>query len=226
MPLGLNGIVTEDRGNEPALWHHSVMTPSITFTWHHTIPWNCLRAVWNGVVHGRHWDAIEAYLDLISASNVSTIVRDLKNGNLTIDRDLLHTQLTWQGWNIVEGPGNEYRNDDPGEQFDGWSGAGMSGNQTATLLAVKGLYDNCMRRIQQLPAAAGTNNIPNISAQDAKTVATAMRGARHALRGKQPVKWEEKMWFPVTEGRVDKSRPGIWYTKPVWRRRTAAEAIR
>ncbi len=212
MPMALNGIVTEHRGSEPTDWEHSTMTPSITFTWHHTIPWNCLREVWNGLVRGKHWDAVSEYLGLIGAASVPVIVQGLKAGALTVDRDALLTQLTWQGWNIVEGPGNEYRaeGDDPGEAFDSWSGESMSGNQKATLLAVKSLYINAMRPVALLNNVDGTN---------ASKVAKAMRSARPTLRGKAPIKWNEDMWTVVTAGRVSDKVPGIWYTKPTWQRR-------
>lgn len=104
------------RGSEPSSWHHTELVPSVTFTWHHTIPWNGLRATWNYLVAGRHWGCVEEYLKIISAPHVALTFKALKNAPATLfphDEKLLEL-LTWQSWNIVEGPGNQYRIGDPG----------------------------------------------------------------------------------------------------------------
>ena len=63
-------------------------------------------------------------MNLIGVPNRAEVLKQIKNKNLQ-DRDGLHTLVTRQGWNIVEGPGNEYRAQGTiGENFDGWSGKG------------------------------------------------------------------------------------------------------
>ena len=73
-------------------------------------------AVWNGLVGGAHWSAVKMFLHLASAPDPQGIVQQIRSGGL-LRRDELHTMLTWQGWNIVEGPGGHFRADDPGEAF-------------------------------------------------------------------------------------------------------------
>jgi hypothetical protein len=97
MALEMNGIVGGDRGAEPQGWKHATVTPAISFTWHHTIPWNCLLAVWNGMVRGGHWKAVNEFLQLTGGSSVGIIIEQLNAQALTIDRDALHTQLTSMG---------------------------------------------------------------------------------------------------------------------------------
>lgn len=102
MPLEVDGIIRGDRGSEPSRWQHASTKPLITLTWHHTIPWNCLRNVWNGLVAGQHWNALDEFMNLIGVPNRAEVITQIKNKNLQ-DRDGLHTLVTWQGWNIVEG---------------------------------------------------------------------------------------------------------------------------
>jgi hypothetical protein len=220
MPLAVNGIVGTDRGGEPAAWHHASMTPEITFTWHHTIPWNNLRDVWNGLVDGKYWNAVSKFLYLVGTTAPAPVITAIKAEQLQ-NRDALHTQLTWQGWNIVEGPGNEYRTDDPGEAYDEWSGVGMSANQKSTYQAVAILYTT-MKQVNALPKRTGTD-IPQIKAILAKKLETAFGEASGPLRGKSPMPWNEAMWFRVTEGRIDKKLPRVWYTKPAWGKRLATD---
>ena len=117
--MGLSG---GDRGSEPSRWQHASTKPLITLTWHHTIPWNCLRNVWNGLVAGQHWDALDEFMNLIGVPNRAEVLKQIKNKNLQ-DRDGLHSGDLAR-MEYCRGPGNEYRaqGDDPGENFDGWSG--------------------------------------------------------------------------------------------------------
>lgn len=220
MALGSNGLLTDSaRGSEPAAWRHSVMTPAVTFTWHHTIPWNCLAAVWNGLVAGQHWDAVQSFLQLVSAQDPRGIVRQIQSGKL-MNRDMLHTQLTWQGWNIVEGPGNEFRAGDPGEAYDAWSTIhGVSGSQRGTIHAVNLLY-TVMRPLALRPARPGfTGQVPNISAAEARQLARLMSSQTGNLRGRSPMLWNGEAWAVVQEGKIDRRFPGRWQVKPVWRKK-------
>jgi len=218
MAIGSNGICTNpDRGGEPDTWQHSTMIPGITFTWHHTIPWNCLRAVWDYLVANQHWDCVKEYLQIISAPNVDGTLLALKRAPGIPFRDdgTLLTLLTWQGWNIVEGPGSEYRmtGDDPGEAYDKWSIIGLSSNQKATVQAVDMVYQ-AMRRVQDNANAA--RMLPAAKAADVLRLQNAFRAQRPTLRGRQPIKWTPDMWEVRTEGRVNAKAPGVWYTKPAW----------
>ncbi|APS35769.1 MULTISPECIES: hypothetical protein [Serratia] len=217
MPLEVDGIIRGDRGSEPSRWQHASTKPLITLTWHHTIPWNCLRNVWNGLVAGQHWDALDEFMNLIGVPNRAEVLKQIKNKNLQ-DRDGLHTLVTWQGWNIVEGPGNEYRaqGDDPGENFDGWSGKGMSTNQQATQQQVNVLY----RVMEPLGRRAldAARQAPPITAKEAGILQRTIKQTRPTLRGKEPIRWQEDMWHQVQSGKEAKHF-ARWDTKPVWRKR-------
>ena len=169
---------------------------------------------------GRPWASSFSSLGVTDCRGV---IAQIRAGRL-VGRDTLHTQLTWQGWNIVEGPGGTNRapGDDPGEAFDSWSGAGMSTNQRNTLAAVKLLYV-VMQKMQNLPSRLGTT-IPNINARDAKALENALKSAKSSLRGKAPMPWNDAMWVVVTEGRVEKGR-SVWYTPPTWRKRRSDDPV-
>jgi hypothetical protein len=213
--LELNGVVTSDRGDEPGNWTHSVTRPQIPMTWHHTIPWNRLRDTWNGLVRAAYWDGVDQFLQLISAPNVATVINQIKAGALD-GRNELFTLLTWQGWNIVEGPGGAARlaGDDPEDQLDNWSGLGMTSNQKSTLQAVKVLN----LEMEAFVAATQNGGVP--SATQLKKITTALSTAKAPLRGKQPMPWNEDMWTKVTVGVVNKTAPAVWDRMPVYRRRT------
>jgi len=221
--LGRNGVLTNtERGAEPVLWHHTTMTPTVTFTWHHTIPWNCLAAFWNGLVAGKHWTAVELFLRLVSADKPHDIMDQIKSGAL-MDRDRLHTQLTWQGWNIVEGPGGDFREDDPGEGYDRWFNHGLSDNQRATVQAVDQLYlliEPLASRPSRLDFPEIPKEIkPNISALDAKDLARGLSPLIGSLRGRSLMFWNSASWEKVQDGRVHPKLPSVWNVKPKWKKR-------
>ena len=219
MPLTLNGFVS-DRGNEPTEWQHAVLKPSVTMTWHHTIPWNTLSCVWNALVQGEHWQAAAKFLYLVGVTFPNPVIEKVKTSSLD-DRDALHTRLTWQGWNIVEGPGEAFRNDDPGEAFDSWPGFGMTSNQRTTHQEVKSLY-TVMQQVTAQPLVAGTQN-RSVDAMMASRLEQSFDKAKQALRGKSYVPWTEAMWFAEREGRVNKNMSAVWDVQPVWRKRQAGD---
>lgn len=224
MPLEANGIIKGDRGAEPGKWQHTPTTPSVTLTWHHTIPWNCLRAVWNGLVAGEHWEALAEFMQLISVPNYAGVLQQIKDKNVH-DRDGLHTLVTWQGWNIVEGPGSEYRQqgDDPGEKYEHWSGKGMSGNQLSTLQQVN-VLNLCMAPFAACALDPATN-APEIKRAEAEQLRRVIKQVRPTLKGKAPMLWKESMWHNVQQGKVDKKNVGKWATKPIWRRRLHTDLV-
>lgn len=213
MGFGADGqLINGDRGDEPSSWHHTVLVPSVTFTWHHTIPWNGLRATWNYLVANQHWGCVEEYLKIISAPHVEVTLKALKNAPgipFPHDEKLLEL-LTWQGWNIVEGPGNQYRIGDPGEAHERWPTRGLSRNQTNTMQVVD-LVRMAMERIY--------NNQPNaISLKDVEKLEKTLKAARPVLRGREPIRWTPGMWNVIVEGRVSAKAKGTWYSSPIWER--------
>lgn len=156
-------------------------------------------------------------MNLIGVPNRAEVLKQIKNKNLQ-DRDGLHTLVTWQGWNIVEGPGNEYRaqGDDPGENFDGWSGKGMSTNQQATQQQVNVLYQAMAPLGNRALDAA--RQAPPITTEEAGVLQRTIKQTRPTLRGKEPIRWQEDMWHQVQPGKEAKHF-ARWDTKPVWRKR-------
>jgi hypothetical protein len=202
MPLEQNGQCGTDRPNPPVSWKHST-TPNITWTWHHTIPWNQLCATWNWMVENEDWTSLKAFLYLIGADNGETVVAEIRADQLT-RRDELHQMIAWQKWNVVEGPGgtNRARGDDPGEGFEPWSLLGLSNNQRQTVLDVKRIYDAMLTLPQQTqPGKFGA----------------FLSTFRH-LRNRAMIMWEPKMWDAVIVGRAPKHprEPDVTST---WRRR-------
>jgi hypothetical protein len=212
MGFGADGqLVNGDRGDEPASWRHTEVVPSITFTWHHTIPWNGLRATWNYLVAGQHWSCVEEYLKIISAPHVEQTLKALKSAPaipFPNDEKLLEL-LTWQGWNIVEGPGNQYRVNDPGERHEKWPTRALTGNQRTTIQSVD-LVRIAMERIY--------NNAAATTPMDVEKLEKALKAARPLLRGREPIKWTPDMWNPLVEGRVSAKAKGTWYSAPIWER--------
>jgi hypothetical protein len=96
MALEMNGIVGGDRGAEPQGWKHATVTPAISFTWHHTIPWNCLLAVWNGMVRGGHWKAVNEFLQLTGGStSASSSSKCLAQNNKAAIWTIFWLRYTW-----------------------------------------------------------------------------------------------------------------------------------
>lgn len=215
MGFGTDGqLINGDRGAEPMSWVHTVMVPSVTFTWHHTIPWNGLRATWNYLVAGQHWTCVEEYLQIISAPHVEQTLKALKQapGIPFPDDEKLLELLTWQGWNIVEGPGNSNRIGDPEGGHERWPTRALSGQQRTTMQAVD-LVCMAMERIY------GNLNQPHlITLKDVEKLEKTLRAQRPLLRGRDPIKWTPGMWNPLVEGRVSAKAKGTWYSAPKWER--------
>jgi hypothetical protein len=240
MALQANGQFSNaDRGAEPYDWHHSLHTPAVVFTWHHTIPWNVLRLVWNELVRCQYWDALKKYMSIIGISNgheQRQLVNNMKR-NVLGNLDDLHTKITWQGWNIVEGPGGAFRatGDDPGAGRETWITIYMSHNHSRSISAAYQLHS------AMVLIANGLKNIPDQDRQCLNQFINAV-DTQKANLSHDPIKWNrnhERIWVysntmplpqgvmgPVNvidpqKGRVNDKYPGVWVTPPVWRKRTA-----
>ncbi|HEY4352182.1 MAG TPA: hypothetical protein VGN31_13210 [Paraburkholderia sp.] len=212
MALNSNGIISgSGRSSEPEGWKHKVMTPTVQFTWHHTIPLDDLTRVWNGLINGEHWGVVDEYLQIIGFRAVQNTIDELKAGTFQ-DRDELHTAIQWPSWNIVEGPGGEFREDDPGNGFERWTvPPGISNNQREMLNAVGAIY----LRVTPI-ARAGRPEDTAIDAVQARALRDELSNYKKVLRGKGPIEWNEAMWESTREGRKDK-KIDKWLTKPQWK---------
>ncbi|MGK6324465.1 hypothetical protein ACMGDM_15465 [Sphingomonas sp. DT-51] len=166
---------------------------------------------------GEHWSAVTNYLQIISAAKPQNVVAQIHSGTLT-NVDQLRTLLSWQGWKIVEGPGQANRVGDPREAYDGWSVTkGVSGNQRATFQSVNLPY-TVMRRLTAQPKRPGFAGkvVPNIPAGDAASPERLFTSETGNLRGKSPILWTEQMWTAEREGKVNRKRPVV--CPPAWRK--------
>lgn len=215
MAFGADGqLINGDRGSEPGSWHHTELVPSVTFTWHHTIPWNGLRATWNYLVAGRHWGCVEEYLKIISAPHVALTLKALKDAPaipFPHDEKLLEL-LTWQGWNIVEGPGNQYRIGDPGEAHEMWPTGALSGSQRTTMQSVD------LVRMAMEPIYRNVNQQNLILPVHVAKLERTFKAERARLRGREPIRWTPGMWKVIVPGRVSAKAKGSWYHSPIWER--------
>ncbi|MFC0396986.1 hypothetical protein [Paraburkholderia rhizosphaerae] len=216
MALQANGIISgAGRASEPEGWKHAEVKPAIQFTWHHTIPLDDLTRLWNGLINGGHWNAVDEYLQIIGFSSVQTTINELKAGKFQARRDELHTAIQWPGWNIVEGPGGAYREDDPGNGVESWYvPPGGSNGQRTILNRVKNAICPLIEKIPRTVRPEDTA----IDAETAKRLAAELKNQRPSLRGKGPIEWNPDMWEQTREGRKDKNRD-IWLTTPQWRAR-------
>ncbi|TCP34022.1 hypothetical protein EV292_10411 [Sphingomonas sp. BK235] len=198
----LDGI---GRADAPSSWKHTRgLEPDIDLTWHHVIPLRCLTTVWNGLVEGEHWSTAERFLHVAGADNASHLVEEMKAGRIGgEERDVLHEHVTWQGWNIVEGPGGLCRSDDPGDQYERFHWTSLSGNQRATLMAVSAIYSEMGPLHRQLDRAEPRK----ISSQQAKSLSDSLSTNRLALRKKAPIPFSEGMWDKLDPGRAGKRKP-------------------
>lgn len=216
MALATNGVAPADRGANPGSWVHVTTRPTINMAWHHTIPWNCLRSIWNSLVCSGHWDGVDEFMQLCGCGNIASRIAAMKANTLPAnDRDDIHTAITWQGWNIVEGPETPFRNDDPGENFDAHSGTGMSDNQKSTHLAITALFTSLSPIAATDRTGAGRNNL---TSTEKATITKAIRTAKTTLRGKDKIAWTVDMWDKVQDGRPHPSQPVNWSTPPVYRK--------
>ena len=209
------GIIIGGRAPPPSAWRHPVETPAIEFSWHHTIPLENLTKMWNGLVKGSHWEAIDQYLQLIGMPMPAVVIKQIKAGRVQA-RDDLWQRIQWPSWNIVEGPGgkNRPKSDDPGSSFEKWYSGSLSSNQRQVIYAVTSIY----AAIRKIPMDAGSKADPTISARLAKDLANAFKHNKSALRGKGPIKWTSEMWTVDVAGRAHPRR-NEWLRNPKWVRR-------
>ena len=218
--MDMYGIIKGTRSDPPENWQHLRMAPlpDITLTWHHTIPRKTLARMWNGMVVGRHWDAIYEYLQLISAPEPQKVLKQLKGGNVQLRREL-RTRVEWPSWNIVEGPGTDNRVDDPKDNFETWCSHNLSSKHRTTLYAITSIYDV----IKKIPGPkAGDDDCPELDKKLARELTKVFEQNKHALRGKEPINWIQEMWTVVQDGKVHPHRPRQWSRIPKWQKRSVA----
>ena len=135
---------TESRNNGK-LWKVDRPVPlnySIPMDWHHMMPWNAIRDSWSAVITSGRWDIVENWLGLLSVDGSGTYLQEMQATNLGgNERDDLSAKLCWAKWNLVEGPNNTNRVDDPGgEGFDKFTTLKFSNNVRDRCQIVNSIY--------------------------------------------------------------------------------------
>ncbi|MFD1951486.1 hypothetical protein ACFSGX_11995 [Sphingomonas arantia] len=157
------------------------------------------------------------FLQIVSDPNPRGTVAQMRAGRL-LTRDEVHSRLTWQGWNIVEGPGGEFRSDDPDDNYDGWSTIkGVSANQRKRLQSVNSLYSVMSRLARNTKKTDGSFETPIISVSEARALEIVFL-AEMSLRGGRPISYTENMWEVVRAGKVMKHFPNRWEVEPIWKK--------
>jgi hypothetical protein len=103
----------------------------VPMDWHHMIPWNVLRNSWSALATSKRWEVLEVWIGLIAVENAAQRLSEMKAGNLDNGevQDDITERICWAPWNLVEGPNNTNRTDDPGgDGFDAFSGSKFSNN--------------------------------------------------------------------------------------------------
>lgn len=199
-------IEGNNRPNAPQ-WPRT-RVPGLELIWHHIVPYNKLRDVWNRLVRSTCAArsapasvALRQYLELCQprAPQIEQWADNIRTGALDRPQcDGLGTLAVWPPWNIVEGPATRLRTDDPGDNFIDRYTHGLTAIEHArmrTLEALDRQFDGFL--------AAGNN--PNEFAL--RTLGDAVRNARQPLACENPIFFRAAMW-DQTRGRWSKVRSG------------------
>jgi hypothetical protein len=103
----------------------------LNMDWHHIIPWSVLRNGWKTLAKSKEWDVLAAWMALFgSIDNANELLGRMKNSTLTgVEGDKIGAEICWPKWNLVEGPHNELREDDPGDKsMDTFTGIHVPNN--------------------------------------------------------------------------------------------------
>lgn len=168
----------------------------IPMDWHHMIPWNVLRDSWSALATSARWEVLEAWLGLLSVNDADQRLAEMKAGTLgPVDAQDITEKLCWARWNLVEGPYNGNRTDDPGgDGFDDFAYLAMSSNVRARAQVLKSIY----------------TTVKDWTYNDATLTKTGTKGLLADLGKVKAYKqspiamFEGKAWSLVDAGKIDK----------------------
>jgi hypothetical protein len=188
---------TESRNNSK-LWKVDRPVPlnySIPMDWHHMMPWNAIRDAWSAVITSARWDIVENWLGLLSVDDSGTRLQEMQAGNLGgNERDELSEKLCWAKWNLVEGPNNTNRVDDPGgEGFDKFTTLKFSNSVRDRCQIVNSIYQTVRN---------WTVNKNDVSDSDAKALNGLFTSLR-AYKGSPIAMFEPAAWVVEKDGKYD-----------------------
>jgi hypothetical protein len=196
-------IITNVRPNAPQGWAHSAA--ALNLVWHHVLPYNTLRDVWNLLVNAFHdtqlpeaRTAIRQYLRLCRRSlpDLDALLGRLKKDTLTAwECESLASAAVWPAWNIVEGP--KSRSDDPGNTYIDRFTAGLTPDESVRMRGVERFY----------LSISTYASLRVVTAADLSGIALAAASARAVLAGAdKPIPFRESMWERGEDGRWRKQR--------------------
>jgi len=180
----------------------------IPMDWHHIIPWKVLRDGWSALATSGRWDVLKEWVNLWGFDEV-TIINNMRNGVLgSPDNANMWDKLCWAEWNIVEGPNNDLRIDDPGsDDVDTFNGFRMPSNLRDRSNILQLIYT-------QMKGWDKTKG--NISEKEAKPLLQSFKKLNSYK--KSPISmFNPEIWELVAEGRIN--RFGLADKHPTWRKR-------
>ena len=207
-----NVVHTETRNNR-RIWRTDRPVPlnySTPMDWHHMVPWNALRDGWSALASSGRWETITPWLVLLGVDDVATRVDEMTNNNLAMP----HTQaiwekLCWAKWNLVEGPNNTYRTDDPGgDAVDSFGGINMTSSLRARSAAASSVYNKIGN---WLPTLA------TLTADDTKNLKKEFADLK-TYKNTPIHMFDAKTWVLEDEGRIDRFGLAINNRHPTWKK--------
>lgn len=167
----------------------------VGLVWHHVIPFNTLRDVWNGLIEyfrGNNFQesrvAVRQYLLLCDRGigNIEQMLDGTRRGDLSVpDGERLKTAAAWPAWNIVEGPDARFRGDNPRDgELDRFT-HGLTALELARVRAVESLYPRLL---------AFANAANHLSPADARALGDWAVITRQSVQWEQPIGFRNDMW--------------------------------
>ena len=196
--------------NNAKLWKLDRPIPlnySMPMDWHHMMPWKVIRDSWSALVTSGRWDVLEIWLGLLVAGNPKAQLAQMREDKLSAtDRDDLSAKVCWARWNLVEGPTNTNRTDDPGgDGFDAFT-TKFSNNVRDRCQMVNSIYG----------VVCGWDVHKNdVSDQDSKNLSNFFT-ALNSFKNSPIAMFEPTAWVIVQDGKYDNF--GNASRHPTWKK--------
>jgi len=189
--------VKKNRSYAPSAWTRTKFgKPEVPMTWHHVIPHAAMRACWNALASHqaespRAKVALQIYMRLLGFPHgeTKTLIKEMEAGSLPVEsQDRIEAAVTYPPWNIVEGPHNRAKDDDPGSRFDIYA-AGLTAIELARHEKLK-VLDVALRTFND-----ATQSVEKIDERVFDAVAHQMTLVERTLKScTKPIEFRETMW--------------------------------
>jgi hypothetical protein len=191
-------------------WRPVPLNYDVPMDWHHIIPWNTLRDGWSALCGSGRWEVIAEWLNLMDVADGRTRISEMRNNALAMPHTQdMHTRLCWSKWNLVEGPTNGNRTDDPGgDDVDSFSGLKTS-NGLRDRSQMLSLIFHVMRNWD--------STLTNLTQADTRALLSYFVRLRPYKR--TPIHlFDDKTWVLVDAGKIDRFGLAIHNKHPTWRK--------